>query len=438
MSGVISKLFHSEWSLQFNCYETFHPWTPHCSEACLDIFFPCIRECLKIYALLNFVTLIVRRKYTLPELKASIARTFQSASFVAMTATFVYALFCLGNKISGNRVNHFLNLALVPNLAGLLGILAETPKRRGTLAVFCLNLATEIVFFRLIERGWLTPIPKGQVYLFATGLATYLYIAARKSKYDSDPIGFAFKHLLGHPKEQAVAMVTADGVALTDETECLNSNSGSQLFSGTMQVLKASAIGYAVPVVMKILFKPKLLMNLNSVRELITSEKSIRLSLFFGTLCAAQRISSHLLRTHTELPIEKVQFISGLVSGLSSFIYPSSSLSLHLFWRSAELFANEIALKYQLTARTSQSIASVVFAISCGHVFFTLPGQQRFVRKSYLDFLNRVTDNRVKLFNKAAFNLMGLDAFRDSHFVPNLELEHMSRKYIETIFLWTI
>lgn len=90
---ILSKL--SYWSHDFNCYESFHTWTPHCSQATLDITSSCFVEGFKMYLVVNLIAQLLQRRLQLKDFEATIKNTFRSAAFIAITPGAMYATYCL-------------------------------------------------------------------------------------------------------------------------------------------------------------------------------------------------------------------------------------------------------------------------------------------------------------------------------------------------------
>ncbi len=81
-------------------------------------------------------------------------------------------------------------------VSSLFSILIEKKSRRGQLAVYCANIASETIYRMLVTRQYIRPLPRGEVYLFTISISLLLYMI-RKYGYGRDVISLGIKLLLG-------------------------------------------------------------------------------------------------------------------------------------------------------------------------------------------------------------------------------------------------
>lgn len=182
-------------SLPYNCYEIGHTWTPHCSQAWLDLWFTTFVRALRLYGLLYLVGQIISRRYGVRAFVQTLKSTVNSSMFISQNF-FLYLVFaCVSSRLMGR-------LSIIPAtfLSGCLSagcaILIERPGRRVMLAVYMLNLATDILYRMLRSRGIVKDIQHGEVAVFALSLGGYIYYS-RKHGYFEDMVPFVLRHLFG-------------------------------------------------------------------------------------------------------------------------------------------------------------------------------------------------------------------------------------------------
>lgn len=182
-------------SLPYNCYEIGHTWTPHCSEAWLDLWFITFVRSLRLYGLLYLVGQIVSRRYDVRAFVQTFKSAVNSSMFISQNF-FLYLVFgCISSQLLGR-------LCILPAtfLSGFFSaacaILIERPRRRAMLAGYMLNLTTDILYRMLRSRGVVRDIQHGEVVVFALSLGAYIYYA-RKHGYFEDPVTFVIRHLFG-------------------------------------------------------------------------------------------------------------------------------------------------------------------------------------------------------------------------------------------------
>ncbi|CAN7988896.1 unnamed protein product [Ixodes hexagonus] len=182
-------------SLPYNCYEIGHTWTPHCSQAWLDLWFTTFVRSLRLYGLLYFAGQIVSRRFDVHAFVQTLKSTVNSSMFISQNF-FLYLIFaCVSSRLMGR-----LRIMPATFLSGFLSagcaILIERPGRRAMLAVYMLNLTTDILYRMLRSRGIVRDIQHGEVAVFALSLGGYIYYA-RKHGYFEDVVTFVLRHLFG-------------------------------------------------------------------------------------------------------------------------------------------------------------------------------------------------------------------------------------------------
>ncbi|KAK2143274.1 hypothetical protein LSH36_858g00055 [Paralvinella palmiformis] len=181
------------WSktVPYTCYELGHCWTPHCSQAFTDIAIDAFKYALKVYGTLYLLAAIIRRKKKSYYLKKLIPETIRSSVFLSTNGCLFIGAFCLWRKIfpfytyyngflvgipitvlvyhleRGDRAimgqSTYPTSGFAPSAcASFLAILLERKARRGILALYLLNLATETAYNSALSHGVVPYIKNGE------------------------------------------------------------------------------------------------------------------------------------------------------------------------------------------------------------------------------------------------------------------------------------
>ncbi|GFS57493.1 transmembrane protein 135 [Trichonephila inaurata madagascariensis] len=171
--AVLSKL--RELSLPYNCYEVGHTWDPECYTAALSVGACCLLEGMKIYAPLYLISQILQRKFSLDAFINTIQSIRTSSCFLGVNGFAFIFIFCLFRRAMGKF--YYLHCSYFPAfVASFLAILVERKNRRGPLALYVTNVASETMFRMAVARGIVKPVANGEIYLFSSVMAMFLYI----------------------------------------------------------------------------------------------------------------------------------------------------------------------------------------------------------------------------------------------------------------------
>ncbi|CAG2110657.1 unnamed protein product [Medioppia subpectinata] len=155
-------------------------------------------------------------------------------------------------------------------ISSLLAILIEKRSRRGALAVYCANIASETVYRMLINRHIVKPIARGEVLIFTYG-------------YGRDPVCVGLKVMLGRENYFMVNF----------------------------------AIGWTAQVLMNTLMRPKRLIT--SPKTVIisglTDSNNVYFGLFLGSFSAVFKSVNCLLRRFTNTSQDWHSLVAALCAG---------------------------------------------------------------------------------------------------------------------------
>ena len=148
-----------------------------------------------MYTALYSFNQVVSRKGDLSATIATLQSILQSSFFLGFNAYSVILVFCLSRRYLGKF--YYILAAHLPAIIGsYMSIQLERRSRRPALSFYVANIASETVWNKLVNKGWVRAIPSGEVILFAVSTASLLYLMHRNG-FGKDPLSFGFRFLLG-------------------------------------------------------------------------------------------------------------------------------------------------------------------------------------------------------------------------------------------------
>lgn len=494
---ILSKLLNQDWSVPYNCYEVGHIWTPHCSDAAVDLFIVCFFESLKIYTPLYFASqLIFSRKFTLDSFKESVKSILRSSSFLSLNAFNILLFFCFF-RITTGRFYYRIHVFFPTFFASLLAILVERPSRRFQLAIYVANIASECMFRYHVDKGNIRSIPRGEVVIFSLSMATLLYLI-KQGSFGSDPVSLALKFYLGTGEsgrsknsgrnaspstkvpsiDQAMSQssVTDSNFNLKNQED--DSMMKEKLFDistvasvkwkedgllGTLLHLITksrhpscihteqscflyAANGFYKPFVyswlamsgLTIARKYNRIINDPSLlKEFIFSSKSVNFGLFLGSFSALFKSTSCLLRVYSNGNQNWHGFVAGLIAGPSMLMNPNTTITLYIFWKALEsLYWKSISSGY---ISHSHWNANLLYSFAVAQIAFCVLLQPKYMRPSYMKFVDQITGHKFHLINRMPLNVLVPEAICGyEEYVPDLHENFMTNKFMESLFVWLI
>ncbi|XP_033741131.1 transmembrane protein 135-like isoform X2 [Pecten maximus] len=415
-------VFGKPTSVPYTCYELGHTWSPSCTKASLGVSLDVFKEALKIYGSLYLIAGIAKKRGKKYFQQKWLAETFQSTLFLTTNGTLFLVFFCLWRKILGRFF--YPTLSFIPAAsASYVGILVERASRRGLLAIYMANVATETFYRMAVSRGWVGSLPHGEVLLFSAAMAVYLYLYKRNSLPESTIKAFRF--LLG--KDELPASVLDEEPAVQN---CASSQSGPVTwmarFSTVQTVLswlqnqskhhlckhhhscvyyvvkgftKMFGLGFVIQGGIKVVSAlPRLLKHPNALLQAVKHRDNFRLAAFFGCFNAVFRAVNCCLRRARNSDSELHGLLAGFLAGWSMLWYKSVTLSLYTAFKLAEvLYFKGIEKNLVPYIRCADII---IYSISTAFVFHTAVVEPHNLRPAYWNFLLRVTGNKFALMNR--------------------------------------
>lgn len=194
-------------SVPYNCYEIGHTWTPHCVQAWFDVWYNTFTRAVKLYGVLYLANQLVGRRHGVRAFKKTLRSTFDSSMFISQNFFLYMVLVCVSTQWTG-RLHLMRSTLLCGFISSAFAITIERPERRSALALYMLNLASEIVYRMLRSRGIVTDIPNIEVAMFSLSLGGYIYYA-RKNGHFNDVVSTLLRHLFGKEELDGYAQLEA-------------------------------------------------------------------------------------------------------------------------------------------------------------------------------------------------------------------------------------
>lgn len=204
-------------SVPYNCYEIGHTWTPHCSQAWLDVWYNTFTRALRLYGVLYLVGQLVARRHGYRAFAQTFRSAFDSSMFISQNFFLYMTLVCISRRLTG-RLHLLRSTLLCGFVSSACAITIERPARRSVLALYMLNLASEIIYRMLRSRGIAKDVPHFEVAMFAFSLGGYIYYA-RKNGHFNDIVPLVLRHLIG--KEELVGYDQLQAKLALKEAELL-------------------------------------------------------------------------------------------------------------------------------------------------------------------------------------------------------------------------
>lgn len=444
--------------------------------------------------LYTFSQVAVQQKYDLPTSFETLKSILRSSSFIFFHAYNGSVMGCALRRSFGRF--YYRVLVCAPALiSSYLALIIEKPARRQALAFYMLNLASEIVYRMVVTKGYFKPIKHGEVVLFAISLAAWYHLI-KTHGFGHDPVSGAVKVLIGRDEaksrsKQKPIKLTVDN-NLKDENYTHSSGITTQFRNNnTMKTIKQQetyssssisimeqftnflskkapflpfvskhsccphketsclhyvlgpiptrfALGFSIQFLLKLTGKPlKLLQEpIPTLRNSFTSRDPINFGLFLASLVSSGRLTSCLLRRYSNSnSCNWHGSVSGFIAGLSMFFAPRSSLSMYIMWKAIEQYYLQAAKGTKFFDFTILSI----YAFSAATILYTFALEPRFVRPSYMKFLDNLSNHRLHQLNRMVLDVFGTGSsvgYED--YFPDLDPKFMSNQFKELVFNWMI
>ncbi|XP_017303522.1 transmembrane protein 135-like [Diaphorina citri] len=297
------------------------------------------------------------------DLQRTIQGIIQSTFFLTCHAFGYSVTICTIRHLMGNF--NMFTAAFIPCFISSLGaILVERPSRRSLLSLYVTNIASETVFRMLTSRGYIKPVPLGEVILFACSMGTLLYFYKSASSNDDSIYSLLSLKCAGR-----------------------RANGGGKLFS----------VGLALEFCLKLLLNMKRIISRPAIAlSILMRPSTLRLGGFLGGFSALFRASSCALRRYTGGDSKLFAFPAGILASLAFCLYKDNTIALYVFWKSLQLlYVLHSSRGYVPTVPH----ASVLFhCVSTAILFHAALFEPHNLRPSYWKFLQAVSGVNISTY----------------------------------------
>lgn len=441
----------------------------------------------------------MQRKYDYDSFKSSAQSILRSSTFISSNAFFALIFFCSSQYVTGKF--YYYAVSWLPGFLGSsMAVMIEKPSRRSSLAFYVANVASETLFRIYVAKGYMRAIPNGQVYLFALSIATIMWLAKRRG-FEDDPLSSAVKFIVGpeeagkrvrrnrrpppgenSEKQRLEQLEQLDNVDkekfstqvpegfrpkmnLKARLECLYNwlrfilsakhklcphydQNSSCLSYAIKASSRAFLLGSAAQLGLRTLSKlPSLALAVKDGTDIYSSSSNLlrdvfkidlnlfRMGLFLSTFSGFYKLANCSLRW--AFNSESNCFISGLLAGPSFFFYPSPTIALYVLWKCLENLFNE-AVQLELIKNKNLFII-LLYGIATNQLFYSALMDPKYMKKSYMAFLHRMSRHKLHLINRSVLDIFGTQASAGyEEFFPDLHPKFMSTAFLGSIWIWMI
>lgn len=427
-------------SVPYTCHEVGHTWTPSCTAAWAICFKRAFWFSFKVYAPLYLISAVMQLRKRNADRKKIFKKTIlsilQSSVFLAMNGTWFLFAFCAYRAIFGKY--HGVAGYVTGFVSSFLSIIIERKSRRGALSIYVFNLALETMFKMLVSRGYATPVRHGEIYVFA--IANMLYLGLFRNNALPPFIQNIFGKVLGTdetgqlgeaPVESNQYKIPVVKYMMSRYQRLLNllNNAGPNVKSCRHA---GSCSGYVVTGATKFFLIGYGIQLLTQYRTLITAITQGKLSLlrnafgklsipkFFCAYVALFRVTNCFLRWifgHDHPGV--FGCASGLVAGLSSVFYPSTSITMYAISKMIEILVMKAVAKNILPYIKHFDI--ILYSMSMAIMFHAAVFEPHNIRPGYWKFMISLSGNCFPLMFRILLDKYGTHATKlYPNFVPNL------------------
>lgn len=378
MPSVLSTLGSSN-----SCYESLHPWTPNCSAAGLDLLSVVFLKCLKLYGPLSLVQHIIDNRSITTGFTELAKDTVSSATFVSSQVYLSFTFICLLRYFTGS-VNLFTIYSSV--VAGTLCVIPiGSQSKINTITILLVKAAAEAFYKSKINynesSAAIESSSNGQngfsILVFSSCLSISLYLT-KKYGYKKDPLSKLLKLLFGTSEEAKSDEEMATDIVCTHDSSCF--------FYILTGFIKPFILGYSWMTVLEISRHPFRAIKNNL--SILMEQKSVKFALFLGTMASSYRFIMCLLRKKDGKDDPNNSLTAGFISGLSLTIFPSTQLTLFMFWKT--LFSVYWMLVKTSNWKYSKVLVNALFSLSSATVILMYLTKPDSLPKSYVKACDKV------------------------------------------------
>lgn len=452
--AVCSKLLSPRYT---TCQAYVHPWTSSCYTASAALLLHALQASFRLYCTVYILALLMKgHKPSKKDILRTIHGILQSTAFVGCHAVGFSLLACLLRNLLGHY--NFFTFAFIPTfISSWFAILVERPSRRSLLSLYVTNIASETLYYMLVWRGLVKPVPFADVLIFTSSISYLLYLY-RSQERSSDSIYSLIRFIVGpyeqlgyipdsptselSPKEYPVS-TKSKGTA-KKYTSPIKSKTSSSLMYRSVHVFchivqklknylksvtkcqycahpngclyywlrdgtKVFAIGYGLQLCLRILMQMRRIVR-QPVLLLKTLKKPDTFSLgaFLGGFSFLYRFISCMMRRSMKKDSQSIAFPAGFLAGFTFYFYRSNTIALYVMWKSLQIL--------YLICRDKNVIpdvphASILFhCLSTAILFQAAIFEPQNLRSSYWSFLHNMSGGRIGRMDRKCLDVYGLES----------------------------
>jgi hypothetical protein len=129
--------------------------------------------------------------------------------------------------------------------------------------------------------------------------------------------------------------------------------------------------------------------------------------------------------------------VPGLVASPSLLLAPNPTLAMYIVWKGVERVWIHLVRTGKVPFPSFWSYAC--YALGTSQLFYSVVLEPQHIRPSYMKFIDRVTDHKMHLLNRNILDIFGTQSSAGyQSFFPDLDINHTSRQFQETVLLWML
>ncbi|KAK7601865.1 hypothetical protein V9T40_009306 [Parthenolecanium corni] len=443
---VFSKLFAPVYA---PCSDYVHPWTTSCYTASAGLLLHALQASFRLYVTVYVLALLMKgHKPTAKDIRRTFYGIFQSTAFLGCHAVGFSLLACAFRNIFGHY--NFFTFAFLPTfISSWLAILVERPSRRSLLSLYVTNIASETLYYMLVWRKVVKPIPFADVLIFMSSISCLLYLY--RSPYRASESIYSLLSFIVGPHEQIGYSPDSPQSDSTSKTfskpkKVVASKKSPTLLHQTMtmycqliQIIKmylksvgrsdycshpngclyycleggakVFVTGYGLQLCLKILMQlKKIIKRPTLLFRAVKSSETFSLGVFLGGFSFLYRLISCTLRRRMKKDSQAIAIPAGFLAGFTFYFYRSNTIALYVMWKTLQIL--------YLAGRDNNIFPNVPHAsiffhcLSTAILFQAAIFEPQNLRSSYWNFLSNISGGRIAIMNRKALDLYGLESVK--------------------------
>lgn len=176
---------------------------------------------------------------------------------------------------------------------------------------------------------------------------------------------------------------------------------------------------------------------ISTIYNTLLDFNSYKMGLFLSTFSGLFKLTNCLLRwwLNSSKPVNC--FIAALVAGPALFIYPSPTVATYVLWKCFEALFHEAVRKDLI--KNKDLFIIIMYGLATSQLFYSALMDPRYMKKSYMAFLDRMSEHKMHMINRSVLDIFGTQASSGyEDFFPDLHPKYMSRAFLGSIWIWMI